>query len=137
MLGVIKTGPPTRQIGLSEAYQMSQASEAVYCHCKTTYNTKSFRCYSASKLCSSRRDKHNTQQYSNYRTSPGRSDQEELAQKYSFPTFGDGFNINENELKFLNTYAVGTWYPYLMSFWRRMNCFLKMNPYTLKNTGRS
>ena len=39
--GIIKAGPPTREIVLSEAYKMSQVSEVVFCHCKTTCNTKS------------------------------------------------------------------------------------------------
>ena len=107
--GIIKAGPPTRQVSLSEAYKISQASEAVFCHCKTTCNTKSCRCYSASKLCSSRCHKHNTRQCSNYGTSPERSDQIELAQKYSFPIFGGEVNINGSEIKFLNTCAVDTW----------------------------
>ena len=107
--GIIKAGPPTRQISLSEAYKMSQALEVVFCHCKTTCNTKSCRCYSTSKLCSSRCHKHNTRQCSNYRPSPKKSDEAQLEQKYSFPVFGGGVNINGSELKLLNTCAVYTW----------------------------
>ena len=70
---------------------------------------KSCRCYSASKLCSSRCHKHNKRQSSNDRTSPERSGQVELAQKYSFPVFSGGVNINGSELKFLKTCAVDTW----------------------------
>ena len=48
-LGIIKEGPPSRQISLSEAYKIWQALDAVFCYCETACNTKSCICYSASK----------------------------------------------------------------------------------------
>ena len=108
-LGIIKEGPPSRQISLSEAYKIWQALDAVFCYCKTACNTKSCICYSASKWCSLRCHNHNTRRYSNYRTSPERSDQVELAQKYSFPVFGGRVNIDGSELKFLNACTFNTW----------------------------
>lgn len=107
MLGVIKTGPQHDKLVCQKHIKCRKLQRLFIAIAKLHIILK---VSDATVLpnCSSRRDKHNTQQYSNYRTSPGRSDQEELAQKYSFPTFGDGFNINGSELKFLNTYAVDT-----------------------------
>ena len=119
--GELHTGPPTKEITLSEAVRLFLKADVKVCHCKKSCNTKNCKCFSAKVLCTSRCHKYNTANCKNFKCKSSVNNQRTNLPILQLPVFGGTLFINDCFIRFYNTCAVDTWLTILYFFISSVN----------------